>query len=105
MVRNEDDGRQAEVIWTCHEERTVVCRKKSDGKMELLEKRKRKPKRRFLNVVKEDIGEVDEGRRTLKKRICEEHHMLWQPLIKEKSQKKKNVIISLIKFIKWKVEC
>ena len=30
-VRNEDEGGQAEVVWTCHEERPRVCRKKDDG--------------------------------------------------------------------------
>ena len=30
-VRNEDEGGQAEVIWTCNDERTKVCRKKNDG--------------------------------------------------------------------------
>ena len=30
-VRNEDEGGQAEVVWTCHEERPRVCRKKNDG--------------------------------------------------------------------------
>ena len=30
-VKNEDEGGQAEVVWTCHEERPRVCRKKDDG--------------------------------------------------------------------------
>ena len=30
-VRNEDEGGQAEVVWTCHEERPGVHRKKGDG--------------------------------------------------------------------------
>ena len=30
-VRNEDEGGQAEVVWTCHEERPGVCKKKVDG--------------------------------------------------------------------------
>ena len=67
MVRNEDEGGQAEVVWTCHEERPRVCRKKNDVgrnvgrkmmEMELLGKRRERPKRRFLDVVKEDMGEV-----------------------------------------------
>ena len=29
-VRNEDEGGQAEVVWTCHEERPRVCRNKDD---------------------------------------------------------------------------
>ena len=31
MIRNEDEGGQAEVVWTCHEERPEVCKKKGDG--------------------------------------------------------------------------
>ena len=31
MIRNEDEGGQAEVVWICHEERPLVCRKKGDG--------------------------------------------------------------------------
>ena len=29
-VRNKNEGGQAEVVWTCHEERPRVCRKKYD---------------------------------------------------------------------------
>ena len=53
----EDEGGQAEVVWTCHEERPRVCRKKM-MEMELPGKRRGRPKRRFLDVVKEDMGEV-----------------------------------------------
>ena len=74
-IRNEDEGRQAEVVWTCHEERPRVCRKMIE--MELPGKRKRgRPKRRFLDVVKEDMGEVGakemdvEGREVWRIMIC-----------------------------------
>ena len=30
-VRNQDERGQAEVVWTCHEKRPRVCRKKDDG--------------------------------------------------------------------------
>ena len=30
-VRNEDEEGQTGVVWTCHEERPRVCRKKDDG--------------------------------------------------------------------------
>ena len=57
MVRNEDEGGQAEVVWTCHEETSGVCRKTIE--MESPGKRKRgRPKRRFLDVLKEDMEEV-----------------------------------------------
>ena len=42
-------------------------------KMELLGKRKRgRLKRRFLDVVKEDMGKLVQGKRTLKTRCCRE---------------------------------
>ena len=31
MIRNEDEGGQAKLVWTCHEERPAVCKKKDDG--------------------------------------------------------------------------
>ena len=72
--------------------------------MELLGKRKRgRPKRRFLDVVKDDMGKLVQGRREIgarklvqgigvrekdrKQDAVKEHHMLWQPLIKGKGQK------------------
>ena len=55
--------------------------------MELLGKRKRgRPKRRFLDVVKKDMGEVGVRKKEIENRM---HHTLWQPLIKGKGQKKK----------------
>ena len=58
MVRNEDEKRQAEVVWTCHEERPRVCRKKDDGNGVPAKRKRGRKKRRFLDVVKEDMGEV-----------------------------------------------
>ena len=46
------------MVWTCHEERPRVLGRKM-MEIELPGKRKRgRPKRRFLDVVKEDMGEV-----------------------------------------------
>ena len=45
MVRNEDEGGQAEVVWTCHEERPRVCRKKDDGNGVTRKEEKRETKR------------------------------------------------------------
>ena len=52
------EGGQAEVVWTCYRRgQEYVGRKMME--MELPGKRKRgRPKRRFLDVVKEDMGEV-----------------------------------------------
>ena len=44
------------MIWTCHEERPRVCRKKDDGNG--VTGRRGRPKKRFLDVMKEDMGEV-----------------------------------------------
>ena len=63
------------MVWTCHEERPrVVGRKMIET--ELLEKRKRgRPKRRFLSLVKEDMGEVGA------KEMYIEYRMVWKKMI------------------------
>ena len=72
---NEDEGGQAEVVWKCHEERPRVCRKKDNGNG-LPGKRKRgRPKRRFLDVVKEDMGKVGV------KEMGIENRMVWRKMI------------------------
>ena len=79
MVRNEDEGGQAEVVWTCHEERPRVCSKKNDGNGVTRKEEKRGPKRRFLDVVKEDMGEVGaketdvEDRKVWRMMVCCDH--------------------------------
>ena len=55
-IRNEDEEGQAEVVWTCHEERPEVCKKKGDGNG--VTRKSGRPKRRFLVVLKGDIREV-----------------------------------------------
>ena len=68
MVRNEDEEGQAEVIWTCHEDRPEVCRKKV-MEMELPEKRKRgRSKRRFLDIVRKNMWEVGAREKDIKNR-------------------------------------
>ena len=74
MVRNEDEGEQAEVVWTCHEEKPRVCRKMMV--MEVPGKRKKgRPKKRFLDIVKKDIGEVGA------KETDVEDRMVWRKMI------------------------
>ena len=76
MVRNEDEGEQAEVIWTCHEQKPGERRKKM-MEMELLGKKKRRrSKRRVLDVVKEDKGEVGAREKDIKNRT------LWKSIIR-----------------------
>ena len=58
--------------------------------MELPGKRKRgRPKRRLLDVVKEDMGELVQRRRTLKTGGLEKDDTLWLLLIEGKSRKEK----------------
>ena len=66
--------------------------------MELPGKRKRgRPKRRFLDVVKKDMGKVGARAKDIQKQeALEEHHTLWLPLIKGKGQKKKICYIMLL---------
>ena len=61
-------------------------------KMELPGKRKRGSlERRFLDIVKEDMGGSWCKRdRRWKQGAVEEHYILWQPLIEVRIQKKKN---------------
>ena len=47
MIRNEDEGGQAEVVWTCHEGRPGVHRKKGDGNGVTGKKEKRKAKEKI----------------------------------------------------------
>ena len=76
MVRNEDKGRQAEVIWTCYEEKSRICRKKGDGNGVIGKQEKRETKKRFLDVVKEDMGKVGA------KETDVEDRMVWRLMIR-----------------------
>ena len=84
--------REGRLRWYGHvmrREKEYIGRKMIE--MELLEKRKRgRPKRRFLNLVKKDmrkvgVKETDVGRQD----GLEADNTLWLPLIEEKSQKEK----------------
>ena len=41
------------MVWTCHEERPRICRKKDDGNGVTRKEEKRETKIRFLDVVKD----------------------------------------------------
>ena len=53
-VRNKDEGGQAEVVWTCHEKRPRVCRKKDDGSG-VTRKEKRETKEKIFRCGKKKI--------------------------------------------------
>ena len=55
-IRNEVEGGQAEVVWTCHEKRLGICRVNGDGNGVTGKGEKGRPKRRFLDVVMKDMG-------------------------------------------------
>ena len=56
MVRNEDEGGQAEVVWTCHEERPRVCRKKDDGNGVTGKEEKRETKEKIFRYSERRYG-------------------------------------------------
>ena len=60
--------RESRLRWTCYVERPEVCKKKGDGNV--VTWKSGRPKRRFLDVVKEDMGKLVQGRRTLKIGHC-----------------------------------
>ena len=53
---NKDEGGQAEVVWTCHEERPRVCKKKDDGNGVTGTKEKRETKEKISGCNKGRYG-------------------------------------------------
>ena len=66
MVRNKGEGRQAEVVWTCHEERPGVCRKKGDRNEGIRKEEKREAKDDMKEI---GVKETDIRNRALWKSI------------------------------------
>ena len=75
MVRNEDEGKQTkEYPHVIRRNQEYLRRKMME--IELLGKRKRgRPKKRFLNLVKEDMGEVGA------KEMVIEDRAVWRKMI------------------------
>ena len=63
VFRNEDEGGQVEVVWTCHEEIPRVCRRKDDGNGVTGKEEKRETKEKIR-------GKLVHRRRTLKTERC-----------------------------------
>ena len=79
------------MVWTCHEERPGVCRKKGDGNRATRKEEKREGEEKISGCSEGGYeGSWCEGEGHWKQDVVEEHHMLWQPPIKGKGQKKKN---------------
>ena len=89
MVKNEGKGGQAEVVWTCHEERPGVCRKKGDGNGITRKEEKKEAEEKISGCSEGGYGgSWCEGEGHWKEDIVEEHHMPWLHLIKGKGLKK-----------------
>ena len=72
-----------------HEERPGVCRKKGDGN-EVTRKEEKREAKKISECSEGGYGESwCKGAGHWKQDTVEEHHMLWQLLIKSKGQKKK----------------
>ena len=56
MVKNEDERGQAEVVWTCHEERPGVCRKKGNGNVVTRKEEKREAKEKISTSSEKKYG-------------------------------------------------
>ena len=80
MIRNEDEGGKAEVVWTYYE-RPRVCRKK-DKRNEVTRKEEKRG-------TKEKICRKLVQRRQMLKTGRFEDNTLWLPLIERKGRKKK----------------
>ena len=100
MVRNKDEGGQAELVWTCHEKILGICRKKGDENGITGKEKKRETKKKIFGCSEEGYeGSWCEGDTHWKQDAVEEHHLLWQPLIKGKGRKKiyhKNLLSCLL---------
>ena len=53
----ESTGKKVEVVWACDEKRGTLRRKEGVGNEGTREKEERRPKRRWLDKVKDDIKE------------------------------------------------
>ena len=95
MVRNENEGGQAEVDrHIMRRDQEYVGRQMME--MELLGKRKRgRWKRRFLNVVKEDMGKVDVREKDIENRMLWSNIICCRFLIKVKDQKEEDISLKL----------
>ena len=84
-VRNEDEGGQAEVVWTCHEERPRVCRKKNDGNGVTGKEEKRETKEKIFRCSERRYGESwCKGDKRWRQDGLEKGNMLWLLLIEGK---------------------
>ena len=75
MIRNEDEGGQAEVIWTCYEERLGVHRKKDDGNGVAGKEEKREAKKKIFRCSEGRYGKIGVREKDIQNRT------LWRNMI------------------------
>ena len=80
------------MVWTCHEKRPRVCRKKNDGNGVTGKEEKRETKEKIFRCSERRYGESwCEGDKRWRQDGLEKDNMLWLPLIEGKGQKKKKI--------------
>ena len=58
------------MLWTYHEERPEVFRRKGDGNGVTGKEKKREAEEKFLDVVKKDIGEIGAREKDIETVCC-----------------------------------
>ena len=97
MLRNEDEGGQAEMVWTCHEERPRVCRKKDDGNGVTEKEEKRETKEKIFRCSERRYGgRWCKGDRHCRQKGLENDDTLWPPLNEGKGRKEKKKNCGLV---------
>ena len=76
MVRNEDEGGQAEVVWTCYEERPRVYRKKDNRNGVTRKEEKRETKQKIFRCSERRYGKVGAKETDI------ENRMVWRQMIR-----------------------
>ena len=78
------------MVWTCHEERVRVCRKKNDGNGVTGKEEKRETKEKIFTCSKGRYAENwCEGDGCRRQKDVENDDTLWPPLTKGKGRKEK----------------
>ena len=78
------------MVCTSHDQRPGVCRKKGDGNGVTEQEETREAEEKISGCSEGGYGvSWCEGEGDWRQDAVEEHHKLWQPLIKGKGQKKK----------------
>ena len=78
------------MVWTCHEERPRVYRKKSDENKVIGNEKKREVEDWISECSEGGYGGIwCEGEGHWNQDVVEKHYALWQPLIKGTGRKKK----------------